>query len=354
MANHGLETGDVIEYDANGHAVITGYQGPHNETVLHANSDGTTTETTIAVLRQYNVIRLSANTLALGNAFVSADVDGDYDTITFSQAHNFYCGTDPDFCDKVTFVGTTGGGLTNGHQYYVLVVDERTIRLVDASLSDAKNRAQHPEQYLKNFTAGDVNTSGHANEIHLGSNGFTLGQAVTYYAPAPVEFHSTQVDVTGTSTATTSSTFTDNPDTDNIYFVYQRRHRTRASALTHGFETNDKVVYHVGAATAGGRRPIGGLVDGQTYVVIRVDDYSIQLKHSVTVHNGRVADQEQHGRGRPDRPRRRARTGPTTGSPSARRSRSRAAFSGTYTIASVSGSTMTLTAATHALRRRRR
>ena len=39
--------------------------------------------------------------------------------------------------------------------------------------------------------------------------------------------------------------------------------------------------------------PIGGLTDGQTYAVIRVDDYSIQLKHSVKFDNGRDADQER-------------------------------------------------------------
>src|SRR5207248_316529 len=98
------------------------------------------------------------------------------------------------------------------------------------------------------------------NQIHIGSNGFTLGQAVTYYAPAPLTFHSTQVDVT-TTLNNNIVQFSDSSSADNIYFV-QQSGANEGERLAHGFQTNDKVVYHVTSGDSGPATSIG-LVDGQ-------------------------------------------------------------------------------------------
>ena len=166
VTNHGLGTGDAVEYDRNGSTALTDFNsGPTVERVFKA--DGTAVD--INVNRQFNVIALGPNTLAFGNTLADATVNSAFDTITFAQPHNFVSG------DKVRFIGT-GTNLTNNGTYYVLVIDERTIKL-----TATHDMAVNPGNYLDTFTAGNVSS----NVITFtGTNTFVNGQAVTYYAPS--------------------------------------------------------------------------------------------------------------------------------------------------------------------------
>ncbi|HZK06225.1 MAG TPA: hypothetical protein VFC82_10350 [Actinomycetaceae bacterium] len=266
--SHGLQTGEVVEYDPNGSTPISGLQGPYGETLVKV-VDGVETTITVATQRQYNIIAVSANTIAFGNQFAAEDVNALTDTITFSAPHNFRC--DATWCDQVTFIGTSAGGLTNGTAYWVSVIDERTVRL-----TTSKDMAQRPGNYLESFTSGGV--SGNTITVTDGSHNFTTGQAVTYITVAPLEFASAQVDV-NTSLDGQTVKFTANPNADNIYFAYQSG-TAEGQRMPHGLSNNDLVVYRVNA-TDGTATPIIGLVDGQTYAVVVIDEYSIQLKHSV-------------------------------------------------------------------------
>ena len=166
VAKHGLETGDAVEYERNGNTAVVDYNsGPTAERVFK--EDGSFVD--INVNRQFNVIAVGTDTIAFGNTLDDATVDSTFDTITFAQPHNFVSG------DKVRFIGT-GTNLTNNGTYYVLVIDERTIKL-----TATQDMALHPENYRNSFTAGNVS----GNVITFtGSNTFVNGQAVTYYAPS--------------------------------------------------------------------------------------------------------------------------------------------------------------------------
>src|SRR6185503_12898391 len=127
-------------------------------------------------------------------------------------------------------------GLTNDSQYYVAVLNERTIRLTN-TLDQAENLQS--ADYLKPFTAANVS----GNAIQINTHPFTLNQPVTYYAPTPLAFHSTQVDVT-TSLNNNIVVFTDSSGQENIYFVYPDG-PNEGRRMPHGFNTNDAVVYRV-------------------------------------------------------------------------------------------------------------
>ncbi len=322
VRKHGLETGDAVEYDPQSHTVIVGLQGPTNEEVHK--EDGTVVN--ILVNRQYNVIALGGDTIAFGNDFDTADVNGTFDTITFPQPHNFVTG------DKVRFIGTTAGGLTSDGTYWVRVIDERTIKL-----TTTEDMARHPENYLKPFAG--VNVSG--NVITIASNGFSPNQAVTYYAPAGnLTFHSTQVDTTVTLDGETVTAFNVSPGSDNIYFAYQSG-PNEGNRLPHGLQTNDKIIYTVTAVEGKSPVPIGGLTPGQTYTVIKVNDYEIQLKHSSTFTNGAVT-LIRSGSG--DQIIRSSGSWVDNGFIAGEQINISGAFSGTFTIQTVSALTLTLTA----------
>ena len=61
------------------------------------------------------------------------------------------------------------------------------------------------------------------------------------------------------------------------------QHQTVSNVLTftsaHGLTTGQEVVYHNGG---GSNHSVGGLTDGNTYYVIRINDFSIQLASTPT------------------------------------------------------------------------
>src|SRR5262249_13202072 len=124
---HGLQTGDVVVYDANGHDAIMTSSGP----LESLTPDGSQT-------REYSAIRVDDNTLALGETFAGnavdagnpfgkdSGVDSARDTISFQGPHRFRTG------DAVRYdsggnpnVGGLNEDARESGIYYVRVIDDR-------------------------------------------------------------------------------------------------------------------------------------------------------------------------------------------------------------------------------------
>ncbi len=196
--------------------------------------------------RAYNVIKIDDNTLKLGDQFVSANVDGATDRISFAQAHSFKTG------DEVIYDnggGANTGGLTSGNRYFVQVINGSTIQLF-ASKADA---SADPVV----FAAGAVN----ADKITLPAGAsFSDGQVVTY-ATSGANFDDSivgvRVNADGTRTAVPNTIFF---GTD--YFK------------THALNTGERIRYHTE------NKPLTGLVNDTDYFVINNGDGSISLAAS--------------------------------------------------------------------------
>ncbi len=258
--NHGLVTGDTVEYDAGaGGAVIPGLNWPDPQDP--------------AVNRQYNVINVvdggnvDPNKLYFGSTFDAASIDSETEIITFQGAHNFISG------DAVRYYAgpdetVNSFGLTESNLYYVLVIDESHIKLVNTH-----DKAVNPQNYFKNFQPDDIA----GNQITISGHGFTNGMAVTYDAPDAKTFVSRQVDVHPTALNPDGSPIDDGTQ-NNIRFFDDN-----GNALNHGFSEGEHVVYNVETETGAPGTAIGGLSDGETYRVHVVNSTTIQLKRNDVV-----------------------------------------------------------------------
>ncbi|MGB7963029.1 MAG: hypothetical protein WCF12_08765, partial [Propionicimonas sp.] len=250
VSNHGVTTGDVIEY-RNG----CNLSGTCNLVIggLAITYAGTTDA------RQYNVLNvtgsggaLDEDRFALGASFNAADIDATRELISFALPHNLVEGESvvyrPD--DPLVLVG----GLTAGQAYTVHVVDERTIQLDVAGA------------FLKKFEPGNLSTDANGNltVITIAGNGFTDHQAVTYVAPDPTTFLAGQVNVVPHQDG---EVVTLDPATNNIYFF-----DADGNGIAHGFTDGTLVRYSVDGTV------IGGLIDGTVYEVDRLDAYQVQLR----------------------------------------------------------------------------
>src|SRR5262249_37508445 len=163
VTNNGLQTGDVVQYtypdaatDNNAHAI-----GGLPSTISNA---GETDDegNPVTVFRQYNVVNfitggaVDPDRLYLGAPINSGNVNAPNETITFDQAHNFQTG------DGVHYVAngatTTVGGLNTTDTYYVVVIDDRTVRLV---ATQAEATATDPTSFYKKFTPSNISNSDH-------------------------------------------------------------------------------------------------------------------------------------------------------------------------------------------------
>ena len=278
VQQHGLNTGDTIEYDNS-----------------NGNPDSCSTTTAIANLtsaqcalddeghtfilrRAYNVIGAGTDDLSVGSQFNGSACTGSEpscvnivnDTILFGAAHNFISG------DRVVYAKPSGGATIGGLNltstaYFVLVIDEKTIRLV-ATQSQATN----PAAFIKQATAGNVSGS----TITLSGHGFSDGQAVTYNSPAALDFSATQVDVPN-GTAGTTADLTDTAGNDNIVFVNSiDGDAHEGEAIAHGFSNGDRIIYRATSGDSLSASTIAPLVDGGVYRVKVINSSTIQLKRN--------------------------------------------------------------------------
>lgn len=271
VENHNLQTGIVIEYQTDG----TEIGGLEKATYTDGED---TTNTTSA--RQYSVIYLDDNTIALGAAFTTnpetpgIGVNALTETITFAMPHNFVDG------DQVVYrtSGTPIGGLTDGSLYTVRVIDANSIQLVAPGFS--------PDD-MNEFTVSDVDVEnkGTANEgtvvntIYDGHS-FTNGQAVTYVAPPSLTFTSSQVDIE--EVHWNDGVIDYNEDKNNIVFLEGNEAGDKLVGINHGFDVGDYVVYAVSGAGGADGIAIGGLINGQTYRIQYASEHSVRLAPTVS------------------------------------------------------------------------
>jgi len=109
-----------------------------------------------------------------------------------------------------------------------------------------------------------------------------VGQAVTYHAPQPKTFSSNQVDTTQTFTTiggvTYVQSFNDSGSADNIYFI-----DADGRPLAHGFSNGDSLRYSVTSGDAFSAVAVAPLVNGHTYRVVNATTFSIQLKRNTVI-----------------------------------------------------------------------
>ena len=245
------------------------------------------------------------------------------DEIKFAGEHGFVNGQAVVYqAANIANTGTTEepvseirpvGGLANDRLYYVIVVDETTIKLAD-TFADATNATPVAIPLTAVVTAADLLTITRdvlttersfaqnqitSNRIVFAENpGFVEGQAVVYDrgvgstalgglsddhvyfvklvagSPNVIELAATPGGATlvltavgDTSTDTLAPAASFDPSSASV------RNNEITFVGDHSFADGETIVYRPGD----GNTAVGGLISGQSYVVIRVDDNTIQL-----------------------------------------------------------------------------
>jgi hypothetical protein len=186
-------------------------------------------------------------------------VDPNRAVIRFSSPHEFQTG------DAVTYNahGNTliSSALNETGAFYVRVIDPYTVQLF-SSLADAKAANQQFDPSAANAVAGST--------ITLSNHGFTDGEAVNYYAPAPAAFNSQGVNVDLNSSHQISG---NDASANNIYLGTVNGSNT---VQPDNFVTGEAVTYEVEP----GKTALGGLTSGATYYIIQDGGYAVQLASS--------------------------------------------------------------------------
>ncbi|HSO02422.1 MAG TPA: hypothetical protein VLS46_07825, partial [Gaiellaceae bacterium] len=289
--DHRLLTGDAVEYDDLGQPDIGGLVGVQSVDETDP-VDGSVQ--TVLVRRQYTALNVYAtdgsidpNRIRLGGAFDAAActpsttscITNNRDTITFDGEHNFAPGDAvryaPGFGNLVTV-----GGLNLTDRYFVIVVDERTIKLAATHA-----RAVNPLADLQTFFPSGIA----ANTITITGHGFANGDAVTYDAPDPLGFRSATVDaelVEGnagvcddldTPDEVEEDCIVDDPNRHTILFLDDE-----GNEISHGLVDGDLVLYGVTGPPGTTPVAIGNLVSGKIYKTKWVSDSEIKLRPTTT------------------------------------------------------------------------
>ncbi|TAK78891.1 MAG: hypothetical protein EPO12_11675, partial [Aquabacterium sp.] len=217
---HGLTTGDRVTYSTNGNAAIGG----------------------LVADKTYGVIVIDNTTVKLGNPFTDDEVDDAFDTVHFANPHGLKTG------DTIVY-GYTGagasaiGGLANNQIYYVRVIDAETVKL---GTSLAQVTAP-----LKGFGTAAVNAT--TETITLAGHNFADGAAVTFRGPRTAKFNGFSVD----------------ENADKLFIG--------PAANGNDFQTGDRVTYTVTGVNGKPATAIGGLGNNGSYYVLRVDANSVKL-----------------------------------------------------------------------------
>jgi len=220
-------------------------------------SAGVTNSTTMVTPTVESFIGLNGKITTTGNLIVQARhgtvpadaalssftpataVDGTNGTITFDTNPGFTTGSQVLYNQNG---GPSIGGLQSGTPYYVKVIDNQTIRLFETQAESL----QAP--YVTKVSGGQVSAVGSAS---LGS-----GAKVTYRT-VPVDFSDSAVgftfDANGNRQAAPNSIYV--PDRD----------------LYGALQSGDRIIYRTND------KPLNGLVNGQTYFVIKNNDGTISL-----------------------------------------------------------------------------
>ncbi len=153
-----------------------------------------------------------------------------------------------------------------------LTLDAFSIRLARTQ-AEALNR---DGGLLKNFASTQVNSA--SDRVTLANHGFVEGQAVTYRSGAAFTFPTENVDV-----KVVPISYRDANDVLVNSFDLERgrgkaaihyENTNNIFLLRHNLATGDAVTYRAEGPA------IGGLVDGNTYFVIKINDNEIQLARS--------------------------------------------------------------------------
>ncbi len=263
-----LSTGDTVVYDS-----------PTAASAIGGLTDG----------RTYNVIVVNpGKTIQFGNNFDAATIDPLRDVLTFSQPHNFRPG------DALRLNANGGLSIVEPWQTTLpignpLRVDPTSVLYVRGIYADrnnpntldpfsirlAKTRTESlasDTTLMKNLPAANINTT--SNQITIPAHGFVAGQPVTYRASEARTFATEAVDVNvvNASFKDTNGNIINTKDVErNGSGVGQHTDNNNIFLLNHQFSTGDAVTYRSQSA------PIGGLVSGMTYFVIRIDANQIKL-----------------------------------------------------------------------------
>ncbi|MEL6550929.1 MAG: hypothetical protein AAFQ54_11870 [Pseudomonadota bacterium] len=272
VLSHGLETGDVVEYQSNG-TPISGLSGQVLDEDLGVLQD-----------RSYNVIRVTDNVVAFGNSFSGANVNEDRDEIDFDQDHNFLNGDRVVLSRLTDDNGVLAGNIESetGSTFFVRVVDSDTIKLVDSLAATADDFIDNT---FSSFVPGDISNDGGGGWIDVGTTDFVVGDAVTYISPGGLDFGVAQVDVSESDLQNQSTTGDDlrltsnSTNNDRIYFV-ELDGANEGDLKNHGFSNGDRVLYTTDDPD---NIALGGLENGRTYRVVNADNVSVQLKRTDTV-----------------------------------------------------------------------
>ena len=235
-ADHGLKSGDEVVYRNGGGSNIGGLT---DGAVYYAiRVDAKTIKLATTPANGYDGVSIALTSTGSGSAqsitptvaardqhFDPKRATVENNKINFPSAHGLNTG------DEVVYSSgeqTAIGGLTNGATYYVIKVDDGSVRL-----ATTKANAQ-------NGSAITISANGSTGEGHA-------------LIPVPTAAAKTFASASAVSTS-------------------RALENTISFSSPHGLKTGDAIVYRNGDNSS-----IGGLTDGETYYVVKVDDTHVRL-----------------------------------------------------------------------------